>query len=229
MNDYVETKWRHQGAGDTTPKYSTDKDVTMLGNAQPPELTYEYTPDATRLTDNKEVKATDYVPVAVTVKLNNTDVTDKTTFVHQCDVNVDGGCQWETAKDSSTPNNPAFLLHVKDVYADLTITKSGANETADPDQSFLFTVTGPDDYTSEVIIVGNGSVTLKNLKIGTYTVREDTSWSWRYTPDKVSESITLKANEKNEVTINNSRNEDKWLDGNTSADNKFTGATATTD
>lgn len=224
--DYVETKWRHQDEGDTTPKYSTDEGVTMLGNTQPPELTYEYTPDATRLTADKKVKATDYVPVAVKVKLGETDVTNKTTFVHKCDVKPESTCEW--AQVGSITGDPAFLLHVKDVYADLTITKSGADTDADPGQSFLFTVTGP-DYSTEVIIVGNGSVTLKNLKIGTYTVREDTSWSWRYKPENVSELITLKANEKNEVKINNTRDEDQWLDGNVSTDNKFTGAAATTD
>ena len=225
--NYVETKWRHQDEGDTTPKYSTDEDVTMLGNAQPPELTYEYTPDATRLTTDKEVKATDYVPVAVKVKLGETDVTNKTTFVHKCDVKSESTCEW--AQVVSVNGNPAFLLHVKDVYADLTIKKSGANEAADPGQSFLFTVTGPDNYSTEVIIVGNDSVTLKNLKIGTYTVTENTGWSWRYTPDKESKEITLKANEKNEVTINNTRDKDQWLDGNVSTDNKFTGTAATTD
>ena len=224
--DYVETKWRHQDAGDETPKYSTDPEVTMLGKA--PNLTYEYTPDATRLIEDKKVKATDYVPVAVKVKLGETDVTNKTTFVHQCDVKPEDTCEW--AQVGSVNGNPAFLLHVKDVYADLTITKSGADTDADPGQSFLFTVTGPDNYSTEVIIVGNGSVTLKNLKIGTYTVREDTSWSWRYTPttDK-PQTITLEANEKNEVTIINTRKKDQWLDGNVRTDNKFTGAAATTD
>lgn len=224
--DYVETKWRHQDEGDTTPKYSTDEGVTMLGNTQPPELTYEYTPDAARLTADKKVKATDYVPVAVKVKLGETDVTNKTTFVHKCDVKSESTCEW--AQVVSVNGDPAFLLHVKDVYADLTIRKSGA-EGVDEDQSFLFTVTGPDGYTAEVIVVGNKSVTLKNLKIGEYTVTENTSWSWRYTPDKESKEITLKANEKNEVTINNTRNKDQWLDGNVHTDNKFTGAAATTD
>ena len=178
-----------------------------------------------RLTTDKEVKATDYVPVAVKVKLGETDVTNKTTFVHKCDVKSESTCEW--AQVVSVNGDPAFLLHVKDVYADLMITKRGA-EGVDEDQSFLFTVTGP-DYSTEVIIVGNDSVTLKNLKIGTYTVTENTGWSWRYTPDKECKEITLKANEKNEVTINNTRNKDQWLDGNVHTDNKFTGAAATTD
>ena len=77
--------------------------------------------------------------------------------------------------------------------------------------------------------MGNGSVTLKNLKIGTYTVTENTGWSWRYTPTNNPQTIALAANGNNEVTINNTRNEDKWLDGNVHKDNEFTSAAATTD
>ena len=224
--DYVGTKWRHQDADDANVRYSTEDGVTMLGSQIAPTLTLGYEPTEGVDTNNK-VTATDYVPVKVTVKIGNDDVTQYTTFVHQPCTDAALNCQWATVTKISN-GNPAFLLHVKGVYADLTITKSGA-ENVDKDQSFLFTVTGPDNYSTEVIIVGNKSVTLKNLKIGEYTVTENTNWSWRYKPEKVSEPITLKANEKNEVTINNTRDEDQWLDGNVHTDNKFTGAAATTD
>lgn len=204
--------WKHEGA--TLPA-----DQTMTGAE--PTLDLTYTPEAGKI-DNNIVESTTDIPVKVEVKIGTADVTGNTAFVHQ---DCTSACGWT---DPTTPGAPAFLLHVKDVYADLTITKSGANETADPGQSFLFTVTGPEGYSTEVIVVGNRSVTLKNLKIGTYTVTEDTSWSWRYTPDKASVSIKLKANETNMVTINNMRNEDKWLDGNVRTDNKFTGTAATT-
>lgn len=206
--------------GDRT---DTSDGVTMLTNK--PTLALTYTPASGALrADDGLVISPDDIPVAVTVGINGNNVTQYTTFVHQA---CNPACGWT---NPMTPGNPAFRLHVKDVYADLTITKSGADETADPGQSFLFTVTGPDNYSTEVIIVGNGSVTLKNLKIGTYTVTEDTSWSWRYTPttNNNPQTITLEANGANTVTINNSRNEDKWLDGNAYADNKFTGAAATT-
>ena len=96
--------------------------------------------------------------------------------------------------------------------ADLTITKSGA-EDIDENQSFIFTVTGPNDFSAKVVIQGNGSVTIKGLKIGTYTVTEDTDWSWRYTSQNGRQSITLRPAEKNEVTFTNSRSKGKWLGG----------------
>ena len=204
-----------------------DSEATMLTSK--PTLTLTYTPEAGSLDYTGLVISTEDIPVKVDVALNGSDeingvpVTDYTTFVHQpCTTD----CGWTTP---ATPGNPAFRLHVKDVYADLTITKTGANETADPGQSFLFTVTGPDNYSTEVIIVGNDSVTLKNLKIGTYTVAENTGWSWRYRPKENDKEITLVANQTNTVTIENERKKDQWLDGNVHTDNKFTGAAATTD
>ena len=206
--------WKNGG------KTSTDAGVNMLGTK--PELALTYTTAGGMFDNNDLVISTEDIPVKVTVKIDNDDVTRYTTFVHQA---CDPACGWNY---TVTNGNPAFLLHVKDVYADLTITKSGA-DAVDENQSFLFKVTGPDNYSTEVIVVGNGSVTLKNLKIGTYTVTEDTSWSWRYTPTNNGQKITLAANGSNEVMISNTRKEDQWLDGNVRADNKFTGAAATTD
>ena len=97
--------------------------------------------------------------------------------------------------------------------ADLTITKSGA-EDIDENQSFIFTVTGPNDFSAKVVIQGNRSVTIKGLKVGTYTVTEDTDWSWRYTPQGGnSQEITLSATEPNTVTFTNKRSNGKWLGG----------------
>lgn len=96
--------------------------------------------------------------------------------------------------------------------ADLTITKSGA-EDIDENQSFIFTVTGPNNFSAKVAIQGNGSVTIKGLKIGTYTVTEDTGWSWRYTLKNKTQNITLQPAGKNEVTFINSRSKGKWLGG----------------
>lgn len=215
-NNKVSEIWKN---GDRT---DTSDGVTMLTNKPTLALTYTPKEGALRASDGLVISPDD-IPVAVAVGINGNNVTQYTTFVHQA---CNPACGWTTP---AVKGNPAFLLHVKDVYADLTITKRGANETADPGQSFLFTVTGPDNYSTEVIIVGNGSVTLKNLKIGTYTVTENTGWSWRYTPTNNGQKITLEANGNNEVTINNTRNKDQWLDGNVYADNKFTGAAATTD
>lgn len=107
------------------------------------------------------------------------------------------------------------------VLTTLTIRKEGW-ETIDENQSFLFDVTGPDGYSKRVVINGNGSVTIKGLKIGsTYTVTEVTGWSWRYTPNSEPKLITLKATGENSVKFANTRSSTKWLDGNAYCKNEF--------
>lgn len=109
--------------------------------------------------------------------------------------------------------------------ADLTISKQGC-EAIDENQSFIFTVTGAGLPAAglKVVVTGNGSVTIKGLKVGTtYTITEDTGWSWRYTPTakdgktaEPAQDIKLQAEVngyKNTVTFNNSRTQDKWLNG----------------
>ena len=116
--------------------------------------------------------------------------------------------------------NTVYTAQFKEALSDLTITKSGG-QNIDENQSFLFDVTGPDGYSKRVVINGNGSVTIKGLKIGTYTVTEVTGWSWRYTPDSAAEQVTLKATGENNVTFTNTRSSTKWLDGNAYRKNTF--------
>lgn len=115
--------------------------------------------------------------------------------------------------------NVAATYYAKFEYdvADLKITKSRAAEI-DKDQTFIFTVTGPDDYKTTVVIKGNGSVTIKGLKIGEYTVHEENGWSWRYTC--ADQTITLQPKD-NEVTMTNKREETSWLDSNAYSRNWF--------
>lgn len=105
--------------------------------------------------------------------------------------------------------------------ADLTITKTGW-KAIDENQSFIFKVVG-DNFEKTVVINKGGSVTIKGLKIGTYTVTEVTDWSWRYTPDKNGKTITLQPAQTNEVTFANTRAKDKWLGGDAYSQNKFGG------
>ncbi len=105
--------------------------------------------------------------------------------------------------------------------ANLTITKQGYEEI-DGMQSFVFTVTGPEGFSKKIVIQGNGTVVLKGLKIGEYTVTEDTAWSWRYTPrDGAVRTIPLQPGKTNSVTYVNNRTNNKWLDGNAYAKNVF--------
>ena len=131
------------------------------------------------------------------------------------------------AKNYGTTENPVLGYEAATYYAkfeydvaDLTITKQGW-QGIDEGQSFIFDVTGPNGYSKRVVINGNGSVTIKGLKIGTYTVTEVTNWSWRYTADSNSQSIELKPAVTNAVTFVNTRSNHKWLGGDAYSKNIF--------
>lgn len=95
-----------------------------------------------------------------------------------------------------------------DVF-DLTITKAGEN--IDPNQIFVFRVVSADGTTDmEVTVKGTGSVKIKGLPLGTtYTVTEDTGWTWQYTPDNASQ--TIEPNGDSAVTFTNTYSKPNWL------------------
>lgn len=95
-----------------------------------------------------------------------------------------------------------------DVF-DLTITKAGEN--IDPNQIFVFHVVSNDGKTNmEVTVQGIGSVTIKGLPLGkTYTVTEDTNWTWQYKPDKSEEVFTPSGDHS--VTFTNTYSKSNWL------------------
>lgn len=98
--------------------------------------------------------------------------------------------------------------------ADLTIKQDGG--IADENQTFIYVVTGGDLPASgiKVAVKGNSSVTIKNLKIGSYTVTEETNWNWRCGTTGGSKSITLQGAQTNEVRFTNTVSNFKWLSGN---------------
>ena len=176
--------------------------ATMIGTKPTLVLSYDKGPAA----------FTQDTPVKVTVKIGDTDVTGHTTFVHgDCTFE---GCKWRQNGFSDCH----FIVHVKSF--DLTIQKEGW-EGIDENQSFVFKVTkdGDSTFSMDVVIQGNSSVTIKDLKPGTYTVTEETGWSWRYTLADVSQQVnpaTAKEKDENDavlVTFNNDRKNDKWLNG----------------
>lgn len=187
----TQIKWKNGETASTS--------VTMTGTE--PALDITYTPDATKI-ENGKINSKQDIPVKAEVKINNTNVTDKTTFQHQA---CSPACGWT----DPNPNNgdPAFLLHVK--TCQLTITKTGG----DANEPYVFTVYKDNQQYTEVTIVGNGDVTIKELPVGTYTIEEDTGWSWRYTAT-ISGDATLSANSPNgTITCTNTKNNDQWLNG----------------
>lgn len=199
-NNLKSTVWKH---GDTT-----DASVTMLGSK--PELTVTCTPDDSKIL-NGTINTTEDIGVDVTVKIGDRDVTDYTTYKHT-------DCAGKTC---TVPNDYQFLIHVK--TCTLTITKRVTGTVIDDGQSFIFTITGP-GIAKRVVIQGEGSVILTGLKVGKYTVKEDTNWSWRYTPDQESYAAELSAEPNNDtktVTVINTLKNEKWVSADVYCKNEF--------
>lgn len=183
--------WRH---GDTA---STDAGVTMLGAK--PTLDISYTPDESKLKDGKYAKQD--VPVAATVKIGTENVNGHTTFVHQACTTA---CGWETP---ATPGAPAFLIHIQ--TCTLNITKQGGAA----DESYVFDVFKDGVKYSEVTVWGNGTETLVELPIGTYTISENTGWSWRYSANNGGSAALTAQNPTGSIACTNTKNNNQWLNG----------------
>jgi len=124
---------------------------------------------------------------------------------------------------------------VQKALGNLTITKSGISEldhytnNDDPEQSgrqsTIFTVTGPEGFSIQVVICGNSSVTIKDLPTGEYTVTENSPWSWRY-DDHAPQTATVTGGETATAEFVNTRSESKWLSGDSRCENRWSNATA---
>lgn len=191
-NDYSSNKvgletWKH---GDTA---STDAGVTMLGTK--PTLDISYTPDASKLKDGKYTKQD--VPVSATVKIGTENVNEHTTFVHQ-------DC---TGKTCTLPEDYHFWIHIQ--TCTLNITKQGGADN----ESYVFDVLKDGKKYSEVTVWGNGTETLVELPIGTYTISENAGWSWRYTANNGSSAELTAQNPTGSITCVNTKNNNQWLNG----------------
>ena len=186
-SNLTSTVWKHGETLDTA--------VTMVGTA--PTLSLTYTPDSTKIAGGR-INTKQDIAVDVTVKIEETDVTAHTAFLHT-------DC---TGKTCTVPDGKEFLLHVK--TCTLTITKTGgaANEP------YVFTVNKDGAKYTEVTIVGNGSETICELPVGTYTIEEDTGWSWRFTPGYSDAVVLSSDNTSGNITCTNTSNgKIYWLNG----------------
>ncbi len=92
------------------------------------------------------------------------------------------------------------------IVGSMTITKSvvgGGDEAAN--KTYTFVITGPNDYSNTVTVIGSGSVTVEGLVPGEYTVTEQNAEieGYRLTVDG-TETATVVADENVDVTITNS-------------------------
>ena len=182
-------KWMHDGT-EAVPS-------EMLGTK--PTLDISFTPDESKLENGKYTKQD--VPVTATVKIGTENVNDYTTFVHQ---DCTTACGWETP---AKPGAPAFLIHIQ--TCTLNITKQGGADN----ESYVFDVFKDGEKYSEVTVWGNGTETLVELPIGTYTISENAGWSWRYTANNGSSAELTAQNPTGSITCVNTKNNNQWLNG----------------
>lgn len=178
-------KWMHDGTAAVPSE--------MLG--EKPTLDISFTPDESKLKDGKYTKQD--VPVAATVKIGTENVNEHTTFVHQ-------DC---TGKTCTLPEDYHFWIHIQ--TCTLNITKQGGAA----DESYVFDVFKDGVKYSEVTVWGNGTETLVELPIGTYTISENAGWSWRYTANNGSSAELTAQNPTGSITCVNTKNNNQWLNG----------------
>ena len=184
--------------------------VSMTGTA--PTLTYAYDPAAAAFTKDTYVKVT----VTSDKDTATTKISDAVTFVHTKDT-VFPGCSFDPAQGQ-------FIVHIN--VFDLTIQKTAkAGTTIDPNQTFVFKVKNNDNgKTMEIVITGAGQKTVKSLPMGSYTITEDTGWSWQYHPTADTQTITVSETSKI-VTFENEKTPANWLTSIADVINKWVSAT----
>ena len=170
------------------------------------------------------------IPVGVTYKVTETGV--DTSYYTVSYNNEEGTITADATSHAKVTNTRK--------YGKLTITKlikdkDGNAVFANVGETFLFTISNVDKgIDMEVVIapekdnVNSYSVTLTNLPLGTYTVTEDTSWSYKYNtaqPEVTGEVTTTADGEA--TIVNVLPKTDKWLKADAYAENTFFAYTAT--
>lgn len=184
------TVWKHG---------ETEANTDAMGAA--PALTLTYTPDADAVVDGKINTRTDF-GVAAAVKIGETDVTANTAFQHT-------SCEGKTC---TPPDGTAFLCHVK--TCNLKISKAVTGDGANPNQTFVFDVKDSTGKLVTTIVLKDGEQkTITGLAVGTYTVTEDTNWSWSYSivGDNSKTAALSSTTTSAVVDVTNHYNSHNWL------------------
>lgn len=113
----------------------------------------------------------------------------------------------------------------------LNIRKTGF-DAADAGTTFIFRIKGTDGNTKNIdlrvtihgYVMGDHvpNVTVADLPVGSYTVTEESDWSWRYQPKNGEQTITLDPDgTKNVLTFENERKDGQWLSGDAYNNNLY--------
>lgn len=188
--------YRNNG-GTVVWKHGNDVAVAANMTGDAPALTYAYAPAEDAFTKDT------YVKVAVSAN-GETLPAGVVTFLH------DDACDFPGCSSSFDSAQGQFIVHIN--VFDLTIQKTAkAGTTIDPNQTFVFKVKNNDNgKTMEIVITGEGQQTVKGLPMGSYTITEDTGWSWQYRPTADTQTITVSETSKT-VTFENETAPTNWL------------------
>lgn len=130
--------------------------------------------------------------------------------------------QFSITKDmSADPEQNKIVFIYYPTLTTLNIRKTGF-DAADAGTTFIFRIKGTDENTKNIDLrvtihcdlVTN--VTVADLPVGSYTVTEESDWSWRYQPKngEQTQTITLDPDgAKNVLTFENERKDGQWLSG----------------
>lgn len=132
----------------------------------------------------------------------------------------------QTGKYESVSKDATFTITVKTCSLTISKTVTGQNNG----QSFVFTVKDANgNVITTVAVKGGASKTITGLPIGTYTVTEDTQWSWQYNLTSGNDvTKELKANAAEDYAAADFTNEYKgtnWLTSIADVINKWVSTT----
>lgn len=140
--------------------------------------------------------------------------------------------QFSITKDMSADSEQNKIVFI--YYPTLTtlkIRKTGF-DAADAGTTFIFRIKGTDENTKDIdlrvtihgYVMGDHvpNVTVADLPVGSYTVTEESDWSWRYQPTNGEQTITLDPDgAKNVLTFENERKDGQWLSGDAYNNNLY--------
>lgn len=140
--------------------------------------------------------------------------------------------QYSITKDMSLDQEQNKIVFVYDpTLTTLNIRKTGF-DAADAGTTFIFRIKGTDENTKDIdlrvtihgYVMGDHvpNVTVADLPVGSYTVTEESDWSWRYQPTNGEQPITLDPDgTKNVLTFENERKDGQWLSGDAYNNNLY--------
>lgn len=144
-----------------------------------------------------------------------------TTYTVTCTVSPTQSGTYESVSKDAT-----FTITVN--TCSLTISKTVTGDGANPNQTFVFDVKDSTGKVVTTIVLKDGEQkTITGLAVGTYTVTEDTNWSWSYSivGDNNKTATLSSTTTSATVDVTNHYNSHNWLTSIADVINKWVSAT----